>query len=396
MKQFPNIVQSNLVAKDELVKMLFYVGLQKTSRVSQSITNVLLNKLQKNFDSFNLNDTCIMASAIFKCSLPKANAKAVNVIIKMMNENLDFLLDNPQELICLLKVLRQQQYHDYDLLQRLVDKLEKWPKEDTLKLAHILSYFAEAKFAHNKLNDVIISSIENLNFDTRIKDIARILWVASALNVAIHGKIVESIWNVLQLKKEECLAYPDVLVNCLVSMAVLEYYNLDLTKLVLEKKSLEQLENMQKIAPWLRLNNLLELMKIECGSELVYPGPPLPTQMISKSIEARPGLKRIFFATKCLASKLKIEVSCQFNTLPAIHNAGIEVIKDNKNLSIEVLDPPVCLHNSSQPASYMKLKLRLSKKLNKKVLLVDSGKLALTDEELFLWLEDELVRLLNI
>jgi hypothetical protein len=82
--------------------------------------------------------------------------------------------------------------------------------------------------------------------------------------------------------------------------------------------------------PWMRLRKLLLILKIEHGLQVDLDIPPIVDPPANFQIEEREDLKRVLFAVKCLAAKLKLSsIKCSFN-FPTIYDAGIVVTSQEK------------------------------------------------------------------
>jgi len=245
MSDFPKILEKTFASKDQLVKMLFYIGLQKKTKQAQTLTNNVLNSLQKNFDDLTLEDTCILASTVFRSSLPKINSRSVKLIADSVHKNLDNLLQNPADLVCLIKTLRQQRHHNFELLQNLADSSSVWLKSSITNRAHIMFYFAEALWCPLNYSDMFFNCIKDCDNGAqfREKDLSCILWAASVLGTDIGDRDAELIWRVINSKMESFQKNPEPLLNCVLSMATMGHFSSHFTKLISSPKVMEHFQS---------------------------------------------------------------------------------------------------------------------------------------------------------
>jgi hypothetical protein len=241
MDKLPAYLDRCYADKDQLIKMLFYVGLQKSKQV-QGLTNNVLNKLQKNFDHLELEDVCIMASTIFKCSVDRINASTVKIIASTVQNNFQQLLDSPSNLVCLIKTLRQQRHHDFELLRKLDDSSEVWLKNPVIIKGHILSYFAEAHYCPKNDKDILSAIFEECKSGSqfRDKDLARLLWVANIIGTDFSEHDAHVIWSLIASKTEQYQKKPALFVDCLLSMAIMGHHNLVFAEKLLNQRTVDQ------------------------------------------------------------------------------------------------------------------------------------------------------------
>lgn len=238
MRKFPEFLDRCYADKDQLIKMLFYVGLQKSKEV-QGLTNNVLNKLQKNFDHLVLEDVCIMASTVFKCSVDRINARTVQLIASTVQNNFQQLLESPSNLVCLIKTLRQQRYHDFELLKKLDDSSSVWLNNPVIIKGHILSYFAEAHYCPKNEKDILTGIFEECKsgYQFRDKDLARLLWVANIIGTDLSERDVDVIWSLVLTKREQYHKKPQLFLDCLLSMAIMGHHNLAFAKQLLNRRT---------------------------------------------------------------------------------------------------------------------------------------------------------------
>jgi hypothetical protein len=241
MDKLPSYLDRCYADKDQLIKMLFYVGLQKSKQV-QGLTNNVINKLQKNFDQLELEDVCIMASTIFKCSVDKINASTVKIIASTVQNNFQQLLDSPSNLVCLIKTLRQQRHHDFELLRKLDDSSEVWLKNPVIIKGHILSYFAEAHYCPKNDKDILSGILEECKSGSqfRDKDLARLLWVANIIGTDFSKHDAHVIWSLIASKTEQYQRKPALFVDCLLSMAIMGHHNSAFAEKLLNQRTINQ------------------------------------------------------------------------------------------------------------------------------------------------------------
>jgi hypothetical protein len=237
MDKLPEFLDRCYADKDQLIKMLFYVGLQKSKQV-HGLTNNVLNKLQKNYNHLELEDVCIMASTIFKCSVDRINASTVKLIASTVQNNFQQLLDSPSNLVCLIKTLRQQRHHDFELLRKLDDSSEIWLKNPVIIKGHILSYFAEAHYCPKNDKDILAGIFEECKSSQfRDKDLVRLLWVANIIGTDFSKRDVDVIWSLVSSKTDQYQKKPELFVDCLLSMAIMGHHNLVFSEQLLNHRT---------------------------------------------------------------------------------------------------------------------------------------------------------------
>lgn len=249
VRKFPQFLDRCYADKDQLIKMLFYVGLNKSKNV-QGLANNVLNKLQKNFDQLVLEDVCIMASAVFKCSVEKLNSSTVKLFAKTVQNNFQQLLDSPSNLVCLIKTLRQQRYHDFELLKKLDDSSSVWSKNPVIIKTHILSYFAEAHFCLTNQKDILVDCFEECKSGSefRDKDLARLLWVANISGTDLSKHDADVIWSLISRKMKHYQKKPERFLDCLLSMAIMGHYNQIFTNQLLNERTISHFRSMSHLS----------------------------------------------------------------------------------------------------------------------------------------------------
>ncbi|CAB3364400.1 Hypothetical predicted protein [Cloeon dipterum] len=179
-------------------------------------------------------------------------------------------------------------------------------------------------------------------------------------------------------------------------MALIGHYHEDLTAIVSSPKAISHYKQLGFNINWMRLYQLLDFRKIECGHESNYTGPAFPHPSMQSQMEYRPMLKKIHNFVKYLESKLELSQTSVCFNVNSVNIAGITICRNGRSIHIEVLDPFVCLDNSSRPVGFMECKIRLLEKMKSTYLLVDQEHLNKGEEKLFAWMEDEIVRLYMI
>lgn len=248
-----NALPGEKLEKNDLIKMLFYIGLDKKTLQAQLAIHAVILRLKDCLDhDLSLEDSCILANAIFKTSTINLDPTVINHISATLRMNLKKAISDPAILICFTKTLRQFKCHDFDLIEKISNSRTEWAKNLTVK-AHILALFAESKYYDRHfLEFMVYSGLDDLQDTTslqepvskyltkrsRAKDLARFLWAISTLGWKLEPSEVEQVvWPQLHGRLDsEFKKQPAILIDSLMSLCVMGYYSSDLMALVVSSQ----------------------------------------------------------------------------------------------------------------------------------------------------------------
>jgi hypothetical protein len=265
-----NCLQNENLEKQELVKMLFYVGLQKKSHRSQDLMQAMMSRIPQYLDKFTLYDACILANTVYKTSTKSLHPSIIKHIRKVFEDNFHVIINDPAVLVCFVKFYRQFSVFDYELLEKLSSNIDVWASNFTVR-AHVLALFAEAKFYNTKATGTLVNlglqemknsskPVRSNSKYLRAKDVARFLWAISVLGGNLTSEEIENVvwpWIFKQLNEtNEYYKKPSLMLDTLLSLSILGYYSAELIQWMTSQNVLQQVlgNTLFYITRWLLIS----------------------------------------------------------------------------------------------------------------------------------------------
>ncbi|KAL1513784.1 hypothetical protein ABEB36_003148 [Hypothenemus hampei] len=403
------------LAKDQLVPIIFYIGLLKKSPEAPKMLRNCLKLFSENYiQDLTKEDLCIICNSTFKTGTKIANLLLLNKIKSYINDNLSILSD-PAIFVTFVKTLRHNRCQDDDILSTISCTMffNRTLENYTFSaLSHILALYADyLYFNEDVIREFTTKCLEQLKSmpykardsylteHPRGKDIKTFLWSLSNLN---HKLSREDIENVivpqveLRRKFGEFDKDPGTLVQILLYLWMMHYKASNLIENTLTKDVVDSIK-ANRLPSEKSLNLLLTCIHYE--DPQLYQRLNLHPEENSKydmkfQLNKRPILKKIVGNLKSIAIKNDIDkykVDCQVPFINIIGITGYQK-KIYKTVNIEVLDDYTCLKNTDRvPTGLMQLKLRLLDRTNEGLVVIDKSEVEnCEDLELHDVLNDEI------
>lgn len=400
-------------SKKELIKFIFYIGLQKKAKKAQVLLRKCLRTINEQYlENLKVEDLCIICNSTYRTNTKITNLDLLEKVKRTLNENLSLLKD-PALLITLVKTIKHNNYQDEDLLTTISCTIffNKTLQYYTFTaICHLLSLYAQYLYYDEELfnlfiphsiqllQDAVITSRKaHLTEQMRTKDIKMFLSSLSQLNCEVDGELLQkavmsNLHQRISLKDFEI----DFFVEILLCLWMLKCRPYDLLTLILTPENVASI-NKKYPKTVQHLNLLTSLIEIEDPNLFNL----LRLQSVSSSaffnhtlqIKSRPLLQKIYDVLKTGVGGAKIdrvEVLCQ---IPHLNLAGLSVYKNGKlAVNIELLDAYCCVKNKDcHPNGYMQLKLRILEEATVPVITVSEKEVAhMDDVELCDFLMDEI------
>ncbi|XP_050500123.1 uncharacterized protein LOC126880354 isoform X1 [Diabrotica virgifera virgifera] len=388
----------NLLNKNEIIQLIFYIGLRKKQAKQHNIVRKCINYLiRSDLETLTPEDLCVICNSTFKTTT-KLNEKIFNTIINYLYNNLKILKD-PAFFVTFLKSIRQNRYQDEDLLETLSYGMlfnKSFEQYSFSALSHILAVYSDYLYYDENVLRVFsersiqllkesdfISKKEHMSNHIRLKDIKRFLWCISNLNYKLSSQDIKTVIipNILKrVKAGDVESDHSSLAEIALYLWMLNYRAYELFPFFLTKHNIRNIYGVNTHTKQ-RLNLLITCISYENKELLKDLSIPPAVQLdydMKYQLEKRPELQRICsdLQTSIGNSELnKFELSCQ---VPGVNIIGITGYKNNTHSSVflEVLDEYTRLKNTeSMPTGLMELKLRLLNQLDEAVVLVDTEEL---------------------
>lgn len=246
------------LSQSELVQFMFYAALPKKDRAAQAMIRKCIKCLNKSMiNELTSEELSIICNSAFKTSTKINNKTLLDKIRSYLNDNL-FIMKDPAIFITLIKSLRHNRYQNDDLLSTIVCTVFF---NNTLRyysfgaICHILALFADHLYYDENLlkhfsdkciaelkNSVIKDSRTHMSEYIRQKDLHRFIWALSMLG---YNEIDTDIFNSLIVPKikeriliGEFCDNPEMLVEILLYLWILNYQALELVPYVFSQKNL--------------------------------------------------------------------------------------------------------------------------------------------------------------
>ncbi|CAH0552133.1 unnamed protein product [Brassicogethes aeneus] len=404
----------NSLGKNELVQLIFFAGLQKKTKRSQIILKGSLRCLDPYLDELDVHQLCIICNSFFKTST-KLSPKVLNLTKKFISNNLEVLKD-PALFVAFIKVLRQNKDQTEELLTNISCAIffnKTLQLYSFTAICHILALYSDFLYYDEKLFEHFVrlglDQISNEpkkikaydNMDTvRNKDINRFIWSLANVNYQnltqdhIETIIVKKIFQ--RIDKGDFLGSPDLLIEMLLSLWILNYRSYDMLSYVLTQTNIIKIRESASPVKQ-RLNLLLSCIYLEdpkLFQNLNLDPSMFTTYKADLQIKKRQDLQRVFNCLNLIAKTHEINRFELVSQVPHLNIVGIAGYKKKiyKMLHVEVLDDHTSVKNTdSLPIGLMELKLRLLDKTEEGLVIVDSKEICdMTEHELQLHLVESI------
>ncbi|XP_054716464.1 FAST kinase domain-containing protein 5, mitochondrial-like [Uloborus diversus] len=407
--------------KLHLILMLYFVGMSKTA--PPFLMEMIEDKMENFASQFTDEEWAIACVSFFKTSKP-FNSKLLldhscNAAKNLLNS------DDRFHLISILKCFRLSKHYDENLWCMLSEYIKNEYKAfNFVECAHFLAVFASQTLYEKELYDCLeyqglktVSSEENQDEEdhdyskihpslrSRVKDIARFLWSISSMSHLAKAETLESVSSLLEnrFKLGEFEPNSYILVDCLQSFIMLNYYPQNLIKNVLQLEFVNKIVFSDRAKPKYQMFFVLNSVQIEYPDAIIkvknrHITTPIP-KALSKELKERNGFQDLFeFLKQSVSSNIKYcyifphiviggiilstdlnsalnfpsgnkRISC--NSAVNLINNGIlskhciDIFQEGKTFTcVEILDPSVCIRGTTEPLGLMKAKIHQLKKLN--------------------------------
>nr|CAI5829608.1 unnamed protein product [Callosobruchus analis] len=406
---------NNSLSKEHIVKLMFFIGLNKKHIKVHDIVRSCLNFLgEKHIQTLSIEEICIICNATYKTSTKIDNKIFLNKVVQYLNDNL-FLLKDPALFITLIKTIRHNHCQTEDLLATISctvffnNTLQYY---SLTALSHILAMYSDFLYYDEHLlkaiTDRSIKILKDNEFTSRnkyfldnprIKDIKRLLWCLSNLNYKhFQASDIKDVIIPIIIKRYEageCKDDYNSLLEIILYLWMLNYHAHELIPIVLTK------ENVLRIRGTSKQNNHKVNLLLSC---IFFEDRPLFQKLnihpqfedyeTKFQLEKRPLLSKvmnILEATSWNNDITKYEMGCQ---IPGLNVLGIIGYRKNiyKAVNIEVLDEYTTLKNTEdKPTGLMQLKLRILNGVEEGLIVLPANEVELyNDEELREYLNDEI------
>lgn len=386
---------SKQLNKDELIHLVFYIGLMKQNIQAQNMMRKCLQLFNKPVvDILTQEDLCIVCNSAFKTSTKIKNSILLEKIKTHINNNL-CILNDPAVFVTFVKTLRHNRYQDEDILNSI--KCTMFFNK-TLYLysftcmCHILALYADYLYYDEQILSVFskrcLELLQTSTFKSksvyltdqpRSKDIKRFLWALSNLNYSLSKTDIEEILLPqirVRIDSGEFNSDPGSLIQMILYLWMMHYKPYPLIKQFVTTEIVQVVRTEQ-----ITCKDSLELL-LYC---IYYEEPNLFQELkiqpeklarsynMDVQLAKRPTLRKIIdnLPTIGLEHDIdKFEVGCQ---IPGINIIGVTGFQKKiyKSVHIEVLDEYTCLRNSENvPSGLMQLKMRILEKCHEGLIVV--------------------------
>lgn len=399
-------------SKYNLILILYFIGMSKTP------PPFLMELLEHKIENFALDLTdeelAIACLSFFKTST-RVKSKLLMKKSCMAAEN--FMLKNVRfHLISILKCLRLSLYYDASLMKSLADYIRKEHTSfNFVECTNFLANFATQNMycseVYNCLENrgiLLLSSEETTSVfnetiekthpseRSRVKDLARFLWGMAFVGHELKDKSVNFIISSLnsKLSSGEFERNLPALIDSLQSLVLLNHYNNNLIDYVSSSSFKNKLFLIDKAKPKYQLyfiyrsvyieNSKIEAINVKFTNHI--------PKTLEKDIVERNGFQDLinYFADRSVSNSFNVcyimphimisgivisskhkDKTSTYRTLLKLIEVGIisknilGILGEDKNCTcIEILDPSVCIKDSTEPLALMKTKIRQLQKLN--------------------------------
>uniref|UniRef100_A0A1Y1M8N7 RAP domain-containing protein n=1 Tax=Photinus pyralis TaxID=7054 RepID=A0A1Y1M8N7_PHOPY len=364
-------------SKQDIIKFIFYIGLQKKMKKAQVILRKCLRTVNQQYlERLTVEDLCIICNSTYRTNTKFTNANLLEKVKQTLNENLSLLKD-PALLITLIKTIKHNNYQDEDLLTTISCTIffNKTLQYYTFTaICHLLSLYSEYLYYDEELFNLFIphciqllqgaiirSHTAHLTEHMRTKDVKIFLSSISRLNCVVDSEALEkavtaNLQQRITLDKIEL----DQFIEILLCMWMLKCRPYDLLTSVLTSQNIAIVYQKHPRAVQ-HLNLLISAIETEdpdLFTRLHLQSVPSDFVNYELQMKSRPLLQKIYDALKSSTSVDRVELAAQ---VPHLNIVGLTVFKnDQKAVNIELLDGYCCVKNQDcHPNGYMQLKLRI-------------------------------------
>lgn len=197
-KQAIKYLMQNNLDRNDLIQLIFFIGLMKKSNVSTQMLRECMKLFNKDFiNSLTTEEICIICNATFKTSTKIKNLLFLDKIMKYLSDNL-YLLKDTAIFITMLKTIRHNRYQNDDLLTTISCTIffnKTIHHYSFPAICHILALYSDCLHYDENLLGIstnrcvellkeakYISKSTYLLQQPRLKDIKRLLWCLSNMN----------------------------------------------------------------------------------------------------------------------------------------------------------------------------------------------------------------------
>lgn len=405
------------LTKDEILTLLFYISLGKKNSMAQTASKKCLKNINNSMvDLLTIEDLCVICNSTFKTSTKITNKAILEKVVDIINGNLHLLKDSAF-FITLIKTLRHNRFQNEDILSTISCGIIFNKTSNCysfIGICHILALYADYLYYDESLLNIFaelgVDMLKNENFTDRdlwapdvirIKDVKRFLWALSNLGYDLDENVIKNVIvpNITErIKGGEYEGNPDVLLDTVLYLWILNYQALDIIGQVLNKENVRLIREMKSKSK-ARLNILLSAIRFEAPEFYVRLNiKPTGTYMFNEElqIQNRPTLKRVYEILTTMKNEENSDVTKFLYTceVPYLNIVGITGFKTNhhKAVFVEVLDDFVCVKNKEHhPIGPMQMKLRILDRFDEAVIKVEEDEAdEMTDDELKEYLINEL------
>lgn len=247
--------------KSELIEFIFFAGLRKKDKATQSILKSCLKQLKKEaVQELTCEELCIVCHATFKTSTKITNRHFLNKVRNYLNDNLNLLKD-PAVFITLIKTIRHNLYQDENLLSTISCTIffNKSMEYYTFTgMCHILALYADFLYYEEELLkhffNKCIKELENselmhrytcLTKFIRDKDLKRFLWAFSTLGYdefdvnAIQNTIIPKI--IERILQGQLLKDPGSIVEIMLYLWIMNYQAIEFVPYIFTNETITQI-----------------------------------------------------------------------------------------------------------------------------------------------------------
>lgn len=238
-----------------LVQILHYIGIAKKTRLNQEHVQLLLTKLQQNFEQLSFIDVGIALVGIFRCNVKLDKSplllKQTAKYLKMKSEKLEMLNDlECYAFVGMVKVIRAAKYQDEALLKS-VSTFVMTSAPDVFQpelIAHTLALYANSQIydpdVFSKFEYLTLKHLSGCSHDIRSKDISRILWSFSHVGHKSSDSFFEMVEKFLVklLIMGQFNLHPEHLLGSLFPLAVFGHYPKELMEETFKPQYIKKLQ----------------------------------------------------------------------------------------------------------------------------------------------------------
>uniref|UniRef100_A0A0A9W9N9 FAST kinase domain-containing protein 5 n=2 Tax=Lygus hesperus TaxID=30085 RepID=A0A0A9W9N9_LYGHE len=377
--QLENRIKKSLLSTHELVQAVYYASHLKAGLVAKKFMLVAIYQFNvENLKTLSNSDLGVLCVSLFRSSVAVEKLTILQFLAGRFKQEIDSLItEEPAIFVSFIKCFRISKYYEDDLINFIASKdLTSLLKLDIVARTHLGVYFSASKYGNTEfINAYLGSCIEDMNSKIingetpRLKDIDNLLWSCSVYNTEhLNSKLRVSevqkyIKDSLGLIKKDSNAQISLLLwlwmcSCRLEPEVVRYVTPECTKYITESKNFKAQSNLFLLLTCVHLESpgLLRPQIIGSRDKRLQP-------KFEPYLNKRPQLKTLLSELQKYSAFLRLE-NVRFNFIvPTLYIGSICAEFKGTSLSIELIDPAVCLTNSDQLNGRMILKLRLLQKM---------------------------------